>query len=106
MREKKQEKRPSDISIDYSITNKEIKFSDLVKIDVKKDGFLLTFTQRHPASDEATCIAEIILPPEVAVSLGTIILNHAIKYENMFKMKILPKSVKIEGAKKKKELKG
>ena len=92
----KKEEKPIDKSIDYSITHKEAIFSDQVKLAVKEDAFLLSFMQTHPASDELICVAEIILPPKVAASLGTILVSNALRYQDKYDRKIMPANVKVE----------
>lgn len=91
--------------IDYSFTKKEIKFSDFVRVISKKDAFLLTFAQRHPESDGVTCVAEIVLPPEIAAKVGTLIFKHIIQYEEQHQVKISPKGLKIEAVKAPKAIK-
>ena len=93
---KKEEKKPIGKPIDYSITHREMKFSDLVKLSVKEDAFLLSFTQKHPENDNAICIAEIVLPPKVAASLGSILMAHALRYQEVYERRIMPKSVVVE----------
>ena len=96
MSNEKEEKKPTERSIDYSVTHKEIKFSDLVRLTIKEDAFLLSFAQMHPGSDNPICVAEILLPPKVAVSLGSILISNAIRYQQTFDRHIMPKNVEVE----------
>lgn len=86
-------------NIDYSLTKKEIKFSDMVRVGSGKNGFLLTFAQTHPETEELNCVSEIYLPPKVAGSLAQIIMAHVVNYEKSFNIKITPPGIQIEEAK-------
>jgi hypothetical protein len=94
--EKKEEKKPTERLIDYSLTHKEIKFSDSVRLIIKEDAFLLSFNQTHPGNDNPICIAEIILPPKVAASLGSILIANALRYQQTYDRNIMPKNVEVE----------
>jgi hypothetical protein len=97
------EEKKKSAKIDYSFTKKEIKFSDMVGVGSNKNGFLLTFTQTHPGTEEINCVSEIYLPPKVAGSLAQIFMAHVANYEKSFNIKITPPGIQIEEDKDKKE---
>jgi len=83
-------------SIDYSLTRNEIKFSDRVRLQTNKNGFLLTFGQIHPDKEEVLCVSEVHLSPEVGGSLASMFLAHIVRYEKKYNIKITPPGMQIE----------
>ena len=90
------EEKRKNPQIDFSLTKKEIKFSNRVRLSSGKAGFLLTFAQNHPDSEEALCIGEIHLPPLVAGSLASILMAHVANYEKKYNTKITPPGLQLE----------
>lgn len=83
---KKNEKR--DIPFDYLVDRKEIHWADLVSIKFSGTGFLFSFAQFNPHLRTHSCVTEVIIPPGVAKSFSTILVDSLANYEKTYKKKI------------------